>query len=338
VSVAGPPLVAPVGGAEWLRLARRARALSWVSLAWLGIEGTVAVLAGLAAGSVALVGFGLDSAIEALASVIVVWRFTGSRTTSAGSERRAARLVAISFLLLAPYVAVEAILALFTGRHPETSPVGIVLAIGSLAICPWLGLAKRRLGARLGSEATRGEGRQNLLCAGLAAAVLLGLAGNALAGLWWLDPTAALAIAAVAAVEGVRSWRGEACSCCAPVPATPAPPAASQLRVLRATPGGCSLDAPALEARATKFRALAERALVAAERTADGGLLVRYRRSPAVEAEVARLAALESDCCGSLRWRAGTVGDEVRLEVGGGPEAAPLLEALGSLAGAGPAV
>jgi hypothetical protein len=334
VSVAGTPLAAPLARAEWLRLARRARALSWISLAWLGIEGTVAVVAGLAAGSVALVGFGLDSAIEAIASVIVVWRFTGARTTSATSERRAARLVAISFLLLAPYVAAEAILALVTERHPETSPVGIVLALGSLAICPWLGLAKRRLGARLGSEATRGEGRQNLLCAGLAAAVLLGLAGNAIAGLWWLDPAAALAIAAVAALEGVRSWRGEACSCCAaPVPSAPPPPA-SPLRVLRATPGGCSLDAAALEVRAAEFRALGERALVAAEPTPDGGVLVRYRRSPEVEAEVARLVALESDCCGSLRWRTRTVADEVRLEVAGGPGAAPLLDALGPLMGA----
>jgi divalent metal cation (Fe/Co/Zn/Cd) transporter len=209
-----PLLVRP--SPEWLRLTRRAKRLSWTSLAWLTIEGTVSVAAGLAAGSVALVGFGLDSAIEGAASVIVIWRFTGGRTRSPDAERRAQRLVAASFFLLAPYVAAEAALALATARHPETSWVGVALAAGSLLICPWLGMAKRRLGARLGSPATAGEGRQNLLCAGLAAGVLLGLLANALWGLWWLDPAVALGIAAVAVREGVTSWRGESCACCAP--------------------------------------------------------------------------------------------------------------------------
>jgi len=205
-----------VGGPEWLRLTRRARRLSWASLAWLGIEGSVSVAAGLVAGSVALVGFGIDSAIEALASVIVIWRFTGARALSTRAESRARRLVAVSFFLLAPYIAVDAGLALASGRHPEVSVVGMALAATSLLICPWLGLAKRRVGARLGSAATAGEGRQNLLCAGLAGAVLVGLGANALWGLWWLDPVVALVIAAAAVREGRTTWRGEACGCCMP--------------------------------------------------------------------------------------------------------------------------
>src|SRR5512135_2600635 len=126
---------------EWLRLARLARTLAWASLGWLTIEGTVGVVAGVVAGSIALVGFGLDSAIEGLASVIVVWRFTGARMLSATSERRAEQLVAVSFFLLAPYVALESLRTLIGEHHAETSVVGIALTVGTLAICPGLGLA-----------------------------------------------------------------------------------------------------------------------------------------------------------------------------------------------------
>ena len=204
----------PVPDASWLRLARRARLLSWLSLAWLLVEGSVAIVAGLAAGSIALLGFGLDSAIEGLASVIVIWRFTGSRTLSPHSERRAQKLVAVSFFLLAPYVAGEAIHRLIASSEAETSWVGIGLALGTLTICQPLGRAKRRLGSRLDSAATYGEGRQNLLCGYLALAVLVGLLGNAALGLWWLDPVAALVIAA-AALQGAReAWRGHLCADC----------------------------------------------------------------------------------------------------------------------------
>jgi divalent metal cation (Fe/Co/Zn/Cd) transporter len=199
--------------AAWLRRARLAKWLAWASLVWLCIEGSVGVIAGLVAGSVALVGFGLDSAIEGLASVIVVWRFTGSRTLSQTSERTAQRFVAVSFFLLAPYVALEGLDALVGEHHAETSIVGICLTAGTLAICPWLGLAKRRLGDRLGSAATRGEGTQNLLCAYLAAATLVGLAANTAAGIWWLDPVAALVIAAACVRAGWQTWRGEECGC-----------------------------------------------------------------------------------------------------------------------------
>jgi divalent metal cation (Fe/Co/Zn/Cd) transporter len=200
-------------GQEWLRLARLARVLAWTSLAWLTIEGTVGVIAGLIAGSVALVGFGLDSAIEGLASVIVVWRFTGARTLSAHSERRAQQLVAVSFFLLAPYVAAESLRTLMGEHHAETSVAGIILTGGTLAICPWLGLAKQRIGDRLGSLATKGEGKQNLLCAGLAVGVLGGLLANTVLGIWWLDPAVGLVIAVACVLAGRQTWRGDGCAC-----------------------------------------------------------------------------------------------------------------------------
>ena len=193
------------------RLARRARLLSWLSLGWMTVEGAVAILAGIAAGSVALIGFGLDSAVEGFASVVIIWRFTGRRVHSHAAEARAQKLVAVQFFVLAPYVAVESVRALATGHRPEESAVGIALAVGSLIVMPVLGIAKQRIADRLGSAATKGEGRQNLLCAYLAAALLAGLLGNALAGAWWLDPMVGLLIAAVAVKEGREAWRGEGC-------------------------------------------------------------------------------------------------------------------------------
>jgi divalent metal cation (Fe/Co/Zn/Cd) transporter len=201
----------PAHDAAWLRAAQQARLLSWISLGWMTIEGAVGVIAGLVAGSVALLGFGLDSAIEGLASVIVIWRFTGSRTQSETSERRAQRAVAVSFFLLAPYIAIDAGITLAAGHHPETSWVGIGLATGSIVLMPLLGRAKRRLGRQLDSAATAGEGTQNMLCAYLAGAVLAGLLANTVFGVWWLDPLAALLIAFVAVREGRETWRGEGC-------------------------------------------------------------------------------------------------------------------------------
>jgi divalent metal cation (Fe/Co/Zn/Cd) transporter len=201
----------PARSAEWHAAARRARLLSWLSLAWMGAEGAIAITAGILAGSIALISFGLDSAIEGFASLVIVWRFTGSRLLSHAAEERAQKLVAIQFFLLAPYVAFEAVHKLTTGEEPKTSWLGIALVTSSVIGMPFLGIAKRRLADKLGSVATRGEGTQNLLCAYLAAAVLVGLLGNALFGLWWLDPAAALVVAVVAVREGRQSWRGEGC-------------------------------------------------------------------------------------------------------------------------------
>jgi divalent metal cation (Fe/Co/Zn/Cd) transporter len=212
-----PPAVTPAVKSQG-QLIRRAKLLSWLSLGWMTIEGAVAIVAGLVAGSVALVGFGIDSAIEGLASVIVIWRFTGSRTFSETAERKAQKLVAISFFLLAPYIAQDAIRTLVAGDHPETSWVGVGLSIGSVTLMPLLGRAKLRVGSALGSAATAGEGTQNLLCAYLAAGVLVGLLANTLLGLWWLDPAVGLGIAAVAVKEGRETWRGEGCCDTGPVP------------------------------------------------------------------------------------------------------------------------
>src|SRR2546426_1398713 len=196
---------------EWHRNARRARLLSWISLVWMTIEGAVGVFSGVVAGSIALQAFGISSAVEGLASVIVIWRFTGARTLSDTSEQRAQKLVAVSFWLLVPYVVAEAAYKLVTAAEPETSYLGIGLTASSLLLMPLLGRMKHRLGATLGSAATAGEGTQNILCAYLAAAVLVGLLGNTLFGLWWLDPLAALAVAGLAIREGQESWREEGC-------------------------------------------------------------------------------------------------------------------------------
>jgi divalent metal cation (Fe/Co/Zn/Cd) transporter len=177
----------------------------------MAVEGIVAVAAGIVAGSIALIGFGLDSAIEGFASVVIVWRFTGWRTLSHRAEERAQKLVAIQFFLLAPYVAIESVRTLVEGGHADPSAVGIALAASSLVVMPWLGRAKQRIGSRMGSSATASEGKQNMLCAYLAAALLVGLLGNALLGAWWLDPVVGLFIAAVAVGEGRESWRGDAC-------------------------------------------------------------------------------------------------------------------------------
>ena len=219
-----PPAVATAGRpdrAERERLAARVRALSWFSLAWMGLEGGIAILAGVLAGSIALIGFGIDSAIEGFASLVIVWRFTGHRTFSDAAETRAQKLVAIQFFLLAPYVAFESVQALVTGERPEASWLGIGLASSSIVVMPYLGVAKQQLADRLGSAATKGEGRQNMLCAYLAGALLVGLLGNALLGASWLDPAVGLLIAGVAMKEGLEAWRGEGCCVSNPLAGVP---------------------------------------------------------------------------------------------------------------------
>jgi divalent metal cation (Fe/Co/Zn/Cd) transporter len=196
------------------RLVRRARMLAWSGNAWHFIEFVVAVVAGIAASSIALIGFGFDSLIESLAGFIILWRFAAARSDSASAERRAQHLVAVSFFILAAYVGVESIRTFFGAHHPETSWVGIGLAAVTAPTMPLLARMKRKVGHALGSSATVGEAEQNMICAYLSAALLVGLGLNALVGWWWADPAAALVIAAVAAREGLESWRGEHCDCC----------------------------------------------------------------------------------------------------------------------------
>ncbi|WP_223167105.1 cation transporter [Nonomuraea sp. SYSU D8015] len=201
----------PAASADWLRAARAARALSVATLAWLGVESTLGLAAGLSAHSVALIGWALSALVEAAASLIVLWRFTGARTLSPSAETSARRAVAVSFWLLAPYLVVHVAHDLGEGQRAAPSALGIVVTAFSLVSMPVLGMAKRRLGRRLASAATSGEGAQNLLCGAMAAGVLAGLWLNTM-GCWWVDPVVALVLAAVAVREGRRAWRGNACA------------------------------------------------------------------------------------------------------------------------------
>jgi divalent metal cation (Fe/Co/Zn/Cd) transporter len=190
-------------------------ALSWASLFYMAIEGGVGVWQGAVAGSVALVGWGLASFVEGIASAVIVWRFTGARKLSETAEERAQKLVAAQFFILAPYVLVESVKTLLEGGHPDITVIGMALTATSVVLMPLIGNAKHRLARRLGSTATAGEGTQNLLCGLQAAAVLAGLAANAAVGAWWLDPLIGLFIAAVALKEGREAWRGDTCAECA---------------------------------------------------------------------------------------------------------------------------
>ena len=193
------------------RLVRRAKQLAWLGVGWHGVEAAIAVGAGLIAGSIALIGFGADSLIESFAGFIRLWRFAASRAASDDAERRAQKLIAISFYVIAAYVGFEAVRSLLVGDRPEASWVGIGLAAVTLVTMPPLAIAKGRIGEKLGSSATKSEGLQSMLCAYLSAALLVGLSANALFGLWWADPVTALVIAGVAVKEGRESWRGESC-------------------------------------------------------------------------------------------------------------------------------
>lgn len=198
----------------WQESAHWARRLAWVSMAVVVIEGVVGLSEGLAVGSVALTGWALGGAAEALASAMVVWRFSGARRQSETAESRAQRGVAVSFWLTAPYIAAESIRHLTGEYHVDTSVIGIGLTAVALLLMPVLGWANHKLGARLDSAATEGEGTQNYLCAAQAAGVLVGLVVTAAwPGGWWFDPAIGLAAAAAAVWQGIRSWRGHDCCC-----------------------------------------------------------------------------------------------------------------------------
>lgn len=202
------PIVAP---SDRARLERQARLLAWGGIAWHFVEFGIALFAGVVAGSIALIGFGADSLVEALAGFVVLWLFTGGRGSSAASERRAQELIAVSFYVLAAYVGVEAVRSLVGGHQPGTSWLGVGLGAFTAPTMPLLAIVKRRVGQRLQSAATVKEASQTQLCAYLSIALLIGLLANALLGWWWADPAAALVIAAIAVREGRQSWRGEGC-------------------------------------------------------------------------------------------------------------------------------
>jgi divalent metal cation (Fe/Co/Zn/Cd) transporter len=193
-------------------LVRRVKLISWLSLAWMTAEAVIGVLAGLTANSIALIGWGIDSMIEGIASLVIIWRFTGNRIHSQDAELVARRVVAVSLFLLAPYVAIEATRQLATSSEPKASWIGVGLAISAVVLMPLFGRAKKRIGSKLNSGATTGEGTQNILCAYLSLAILAGLAANALLGYWWADPAVALLVAVVAVQAGAQTWRGDACA------------------------------------------------------------------------------------------------------------------------------
>jgi divalent metal cation (Fe/Co/Zn/Cd) transporter len=198
---------------------RRARFLNRFTLAYNAVEGAVALAAGIVAGSVSLVGFGLDSVIEVWASLILTWRLAAERRSGCtqATDRRATRAVAVSFIALALYVAADATSRLVDGARPETTIIGIVLTAVSLLVMPLLARAKRRVAPALGSRAQEAEADQTRLCAYMSAVVLVGLLANSVLGWWWADPVAALGIAALAVIDAGRTWRAEslADTCCA---------------------------------------------------------------------------------------------------------------------------
>jgi len=205
---------APVWVADPARrqqLGRRAQLLAATSVAYNLVEAVIAITAGVAAGSVALVGFGLDSVVEVSSGLIILWQFRHRLPES--RERRALRWMAVSFFALAAYVSVESVRALLGGHEPDASRVGIALAAASLMVMPFLSWAQRRTGRSLGSNAVVADSTQTLLCTYLSAVLLVGLVLNATLGWAWADPIAGLVIAGVAIREGLQAWRGEGCAC-----------------------------------------------------------------------------------------------------------------------------
>ncbi|MGI9605963.1 MAG: cation transporter [Acidimicrobiales bacterium] len=190
------------------RLRHRAVVLAWATIAWNVVEAVVAIGAGLEAGSLALVGFGLDSTIEVGSAAVILWQFAG---TDELRERQALRLIAVSFFALAAYVTVQAVVDLATISEPDTSVLGIVLAALSLVVMPLLATAKRRTGERLGSVTVAADSQQTWLCTYLSAVLLAGLVLNAAFAWWWADPAAGLVIAVLAMREGREAWAGDTC-------------------------------------------------------------------------------------------------------------------------------
>jgi divalent metal cation (Fe/Co/Zn/Cd) transporter len=187
--------------------------LLWLTIGWNVLEGTVAVASGVAAGSVALVGFGLDSFIEVTAAGVLIWRLSLPEHDESAErrERTAHRVVGSTFLVLALYIAAQTVYTVATGEQPEASGIGLVLAAASLMVMPVLGLAKRANARRMGSRALVAESTETLVCSYLSFALFIGLGANAAFGWWWADIAAALAMVPWIVREGLEGVRGEAC-------------------------------------------------------------------------------------------------------------------------------
>lgn len=197
-------------------LVRRGRNLEYFTITWNVLEGLVAVIAGTMAGSISLVGFGIDSFIEVTSGAALLWRMSvdADLERRATNERIALRIVSLCFLALAAYVAYESLGDLIRQKAPQHSIPGIVLACVSLVVMPLLSRAKRKVGSALGSAAMHADARQTDFCVYLSAILLSGLVLNALFGLWWADPAAALIMTPIIANEGLEGLRGKACDRC----------------------------------------------------------------------------------------------------------------------------
>jgi divalent metal cation (Fe/Co/Zn/Cd) transporter len=207
------PLVTTVAQAR-PSLLRRALRLEYLTVGWNIIEGAVAVSAALAAGSVALLGFGIDSFVESASGCVLIWRLIAERRAADEErveqvERRARKLVAASLVLLATYIAWDSITSMMAGERPQPSAVGIALAIASLTVMWWLARQKRRVGIALGSGAMTADAFQSSACFWLSVVLLVGIGANALLGLWWADPLAALGMTVFISREAIEAWRGE---------------------------------------------------------------------------------------------------------------------------------
>jgi divalent metal cation (Fe/Co/Zn/Cd) transporter len=190
--------------------------LEYLTVGWNLLEGAIAVVAALAAGSVALLGFGIDSFVECASGSVLIWRLLAERRATdpeaiEALERRAGRLVGASLALLAGYVAIDAARSLWQQDHPAASPVGVTITALSIAVMWWLARAKRRTAAALGSSSLRADAAQTTACWWLSIVVLGGIGLNALAGWWWADPLAALAISGLLVREAAEAWRGDPC-------------------------------------------------------------------------------------------------------------------------------
>jgi len=201
---------------ERTAIVRHGRRLEYFTIAWNAVEGLVAVIAGVVAGSISLVGFGIDSFIEVISGSVLLWRMSvdADMPRRERNERRALRVVGVCFLLLTAYIAYESALDLRSRRAPEHTIPGIVLACVSLVAMPLLSRAKRKVGRALGSAAMHADAKQTEFCAYLSAILLAGLLLNALFGLWWADPVAALIMVPIVAKEGIEGLQGEACDEC----------------------------------------------------------------------------------------------------------------------------
>jgi len=201
---------------ERTAVVRHGRRLEYFTIAWNALEGLVAVVAGAIAGSISLVGFGIDSFIEVTSGAVLLWRMSVDSEVHRRelNERRALRIVGGCFLLLAAYIAYESALDLWSRRAPEHSIPGIVLACVSLVVMPLLSRAKRKVGTALGSAAMHADAKQTEFCTYLSGILLAGLLLNALFGLWWADPLAALVMVPIIAKEGIEGLQGKACDEC----------------------------------------------------------------------------------------------------------------------------